>query len=118
MRIPTCNEVRVRCICCGKVIEPDDDHCDDSVNVALWNNGLVTLAHGTFRSKTNGKSFVMAICDECVIIKEREERLYCFYNRLNFEGLPIEDDEKPLSQFLEFNLNYNPLEKENNAKEN
>lgn len=83
----------VKCICCGKEIKsllPDPDMKYDMVD-----GGIVTHINAGFGSEHDGDVFQIAICDECINEKEREDRLilvgnYLFGETINHRNEIIE----------------------------
>lgn len=90
MNVPRCNGVTIRCVCCGVLLEPNEDHIDDCVNVALWKNSIVTTAFGGIDTIFTGCAFIIGICDACASSAEMDNRLVKFYDKYK-EDLPIED---------------------------
>src|ERR1044071_9909388 len=103
MRIPTCNEVAGRCICCGIDIFNDQDHNNDCVKVATWIRGLVATIFGGHKSHYKGTGFVIWVCDSCLCMAEKAGRVYRFYNFESNGESPIEYQDVPIV-YHEFDL--------------
>lgn len=118
MRVPACNEIAGRCICCGIDITHKKSHENDCVNIASWIGGISATALGRDTSEHNGRAFVIHICDDCLKRAENCKRVHCFYNSLNSEKLPIPDQDAPVFNYYEFDLTLNEESKNASYKSN
>lgn len=63
----------VKCICCGKEIKsllPDPDMKYDMVD-----GGIVSHISAPYGSIYDGEIYQIAICDDCITEKEKEDKL-------------------------------------------
>lgn len=117
MRVPTCNEVRACCICCGKEIKPHEDHVHDSINVAVWEKAVVSTIFGGYRSATSGKMFMICVCDTCIDESEKNGRVHCFFNKYDMGEAPIEKTSVRMARY-EIDLHYFDSGEENDIEKN
>jgi len=58
------------CICCGKEIKKLDGLPKDKDWEGMWNGGIVGRISAGYGSLLDGDMYVLAICDDCVKLKE------------------------------------------------
>ena len=58
------------CICCGKEIKKLDGLPKDKDWEGMWNGGIVERISAEYGSVLDGDMYVLAICDDCVKLKE------------------------------------------------
>jgi hypothetical protein len=64
-----------KCICCGAEIKPIDPEwiTDLSPEESMWNGGVVQKICMPFGSVLDEDEYLIAICDNCIIKKEKED---------------------------------------------
>ena len=58
------------CICCGKKIKKLDGLPKDSDWEGMWYGGIVQRISAGYGSLLDGDMYILAICDDCVKLKQ------------------------------------------------
>lgn len=63
-------DVSYNCICCGKEIKKLDGLPKDKDWEGMWDGGIVERISAGYGSLLDGDMYVLAICDDCVKLKQ------------------------------------------------
>ena len=89
MNIPKCEQVKLCCIKCGKLIKHDPDSSSECVNVGIWREAIAMTAYAGYKSKLEGTAFIVLICDRCLLYAASSGSAHEFYNRYDLEESPM-----------------------------
>lgn len=65
-----------KCIVCSKEIDRIHGFDNDKIWEGCWNDGIVENISAGYGSKLDGDQFTIAICDRCILDKQKENVIF------------------------------------------